>query len=122
MLYGRATDEGMASYWTKATGPTADILNDVPKVVLSRTLQAATWKYRELPRMAQFRSARETPAWQAWIQERHRYGVKRSLVARAGVELRPPTAYNRPLTPPTPSAARAVGIVPRLVHALATGS
>lgn len=50
VLYGRATYEGMASYWTKATGPTADFMNDVPKVVFSRTLQAATWKNTRLVR------------------------------------------------------------------------
>ena len=41
VLYGRATYEGMASYWAKATGPTADAMNDLPKIVFSRTLDAA---------------------------------------------------------------------------------
>jgi dihydrofolate reductase len=50
VLYGRATYEGMASYWTTATGPTADFMNDVPKVVFSRTLDAATWKNARLVR------------------------------------------------------------------------
>lgn len=48
-------------------------------------------------------------------------GVKRSFVASAGVPFRPPTAYNSPPTLPTPSAARAVGVAVRLVHALAPG-
>ena len=48
LLYGRTTYEGMASYWTKATGPIADFMNDVPKVVFSRTLEAATWKNARL--------------------------------------------------------------------------
>ena len=50
VLYGRATYEGMASHWTKATGPIADFMNDVPKVVFSRTLDAATWKNARLVR------------------------------------------------------------------------
>ena len=50
LLFGRATYEGMASYWTAATGPIADFMNDVPKVVFSRTLDAATWKNTRLVR------------------------------------------------------------------------
>src|SRR5688572_22109168 len=50
LLFGRATYEGMASYWTAATGPTADFMNDVPKLVFSRTLDAATWKNTRLVR------------------------------------------------------------------------
>ena len=50
LLYGRATYEGMASHWGKATGPTAEFMNDVPKVVFSRTLDAATWKNARLVR------------------------------------------------------------------------
>ena len=50
VLYGRATYEGMASYWGKATGPTAEFMNDVPKVVFSRTLEEATWKNTRLVR------------------------------------------------------------------------
>ena len=50
LLYGRATYEGMAKYWTTATGPTADFMNEVPKVVFSRTLDAATWKNARLVR------------------------------------------------------------------------
>ncbi len=50
LLFGRATYEGMASYWTSATGPIADFMNDVPKVVFSRTLDAATWKNARLVR------------------------------------------------------------------------
>ena len=50
LLFGRATYEGMASHWTTATGPIADFMNDVPKVVFSRTLDAATWKNARLVR------------------------------------------------------------------------
>lgn len=50
LLYGRATYEGMASYWSKATGPIADFMNEVPKVVFSRTLDAATWSNTRLVR------------------------------------------------------------------------
>jgi dihydrofolate reductase len=50
LLYGRATYEGMAGHWTTATGPIADFMNDVPKVVFSRTLDAATWRNARLVR------------------------------------------------------------------------
>ena len=50
LLYGRATYEGMFSYWSRATGPTAEFMNDVPKVVFSRTLEEATWTNTRLVR------------------------------------------------------------------------
>ena len=50
LLFGRATYEGMASHWTTATGPIAAFMNDVPKVVFSRTLDAASWKNARLVR------------------------------------------------------------------------
>lgn len=50
LLFGRATYEGMASYWTTSTGPIADFMNDVPKVVFSRTLDEASWKHTRLVR------------------------------------------------------------------------
>ena len=42
-IYGRATYEGMASYWPTAKGPFAEFMNAVPKVVFSRTLSSASW-------------------------------------------------------------------------------
>jgi dihydrofolate reductase len=50
LLFGRATYEGMASHWNSATDPIADFMNDVPKVVFSRTLDAATWRNARLVR------------------------------------------------------------------------
>jgi dihydrofolate reductase len=50
LLFGRATYEGMAAYWSTATGPIADFMNAVPKVVFSRTLDAATWSNTRLVR------------------------------------------------------------------------
>lgn len=50
LLFGRATYEGMAGYWAKATGPIADFMNAVPKVVFSRTLAAADWNNTRLVR------------------------------------------------------------------------
>ena len=50
LLYGRATYEGMASYWSAATGATAEFMNSVPKIVFSRTLAAATWANSRLVR------------------------------------------------------------------------
>ena len=50
VLYGRATYEGMARYWATATGATAEFMNSVPKIVFSRTLDAATWNNTRLVR------------------------------------------------------------------------
>jgi dihydrofolate reductase len=43
LVFGRVTYEGMAAYWQAATGAVADYMNSLPKVVCSRTLQAASW-------------------------------------------------------------------------------
>lgn len=44
LMFGRVTYEGMAAYWQTATGEVADYMNSLPKVVCSRTLQAASWR------------------------------------------------------------------------------
>jgi dihydrofolate reductase len=43
LVFGRVTYEGMAAHWTTAQGAIADDMNRLPKLVCSRTLQAATW-------------------------------------------------------------------------------
>ncbi len=43
LLFGRVTYEGMAAYWSTATGAVAEFMNRVPKVVFSRTLTKADW-------------------------------------------------------------------------------
>jgi dihydrofolate reductase len=48
LLFGRVTYEGMASYWTSATGEVADFMNSVPKAVFSRTLEKADWNNTSL--------------------------------------------------------------------------
>ena len=50
LLFGRATYQGMADYWTKEEGPIADFMNSVPKVVFSNTLDAAPWNNTRLVR------------------------------------------------------------------------
>lgn len=50
LLYGRNTYEGMAKHWSTATGAVAEFLNAVPKVVFSRTLDAADWHNSRLVR------------------------------------------------------------------------
>ena len=50
LLFGRVTYQGMADYWTTATGEIADFMNSVPKVVFSNTLDAATWNNTRLLR------------------------------------------------------------------------
>jgi dihydrofolate reductase len=43
LLFGRVTYQGMADYWSTAKGEIADLMNAVPKVVFSSTLDAASW-------------------------------------------------------------------------------
>src|SRR5690349_9005188 len=43
LLFGRLTYQGMADYWSAAKGEIADLMNAVPKVVFSRTLDTAPW-------------------------------------------------------------------------------
>lgn len=44
LVFGRVTYEGMAAYWTKEEGIIADLMNNIPKLVFSRTLETADWK------------------------------------------------------------------------------
>ena len=48
LLFGRVTYEGMAAYWTTATGEIADFMNNIPKVVFSKTLERADWSNTRL--------------------------------------------------------------------------
>lgn len=48
LVFGRVTYEGMAAYWTKAAGETAEqevaqLMNRIPKLVFSKTLKSADW-------------------------------------------------------------------------------
>lgn len=43
LVFGRRTYEGMAAHWTKTTGEIADLMNAIPKIVVSRTLKEAGW-------------------------------------------------------------------------------
>ncbi len=48
LLFGRVTYEGMAAHWSKETGPIADFMNRVEKVVASRTLEKTDWSNSRL--------------------------------------------------------------------------
>jgi len=50
ILFGRVTYEGMAAYWPAATDAVAGIMNRIPKVVFSKTLQRADWNNTRLVR------------------------------------------------------------------------
>jgi len=43
LVFGRVTYEGMADHWIKSTGIIADLMNAIPKIVISRTLTSADW-------------------------------------------------------------------------------
>jgi dihydrofolate reductase len=43
LVFGRVTYEGMAAYWKAEEGEIADLMNKIPKLVFSRTLQSVDW-------------------------------------------------------------------------------
>lgn len=48
LLFGRKTFEGMAGYWSTATGEVAQFMNSIPKVVFSNTLEMTKWSNTRL--------------------------------------------------------------------------
>ena len=48
LLFGRVTYEGMAGYWPSAKGEVVDRMNNIRKVVFSRTLEKASWNNTKL--------------------------------------------------------------------------
>lgn len=42
-IMGRTSYEDMAAVWPKSTGVYADLMNEIPKVVFSKTLTSAAW-------------------------------------------------------------------------------
>jgi dihydrofolate reductase len=49
-IMGRVTYEQMAAYWPTATGDYAAFMNDLPKVVFSKTLPTAEWPTSRIAR------------------------------------------------------------------------
>ncbi|WP_181776064.1 dihydrofolate reductase family protein [Amycolatopsis pittospori] len=49
-LMGRNTYEGMAGYWPGSDHPSAKAMNEIPKVVFSRTLESADWSETRIVR------------------------------------------------------------------------
>ncbi len=43
LLFGRRTYEGMAAYWQTAEEPVSELMNTLPKVVFSTTLEKPVW-------------------------------------------------------------------------------
>jgi len=43
LVFGRKTYEGMAAYWKTEKGEIAELMNKIPKLVFSRTLQSVDW-------------------------------------------------------------------------------
>lgn len=44
LIFARVTYEGMAAYWSTAKGEVAELMNKIPKLVFSRTLETAKWE------------------------------------------------------------------------------
>ena len=49
-LMGRVTYEAMAGYWPSSTHPYAALMNDIPKVVFSKSLDRADWPDSQIAR------------------------------------------------------------------------
>ena len=43
LVFGRKTYEGMAAYWKTEKGEIAELMNKIPKLVCSRTLNSVDW-------------------------------------------------------------------------------
>jgi dihydrofolate reductase len=43
LVFGRVTYEGMAAYWKTEKGEIAELMNKIPKLVCSRTLNSVDW-------------------------------------------------------------------------------
>ncbi|MEX0684998.1 MAG: dihydrofolate reductase family protein [Balneolales bacterium] len=43
LVFGRVTYEGMAAHWIEAEGVVAGLMNEIPKLVFSKTLKTADW-------------------------------------------------------------------------------
>lgn len=43
LVFGRVTYEGMAAYWKPEKGEIAELMNKIPKLVCSRTLDSVDW-------------------------------------------------------------------------------
>jgi dihydrofolate reductase len=52
IIYGEKTYKGMADFWSKADGETAEYMNKIAKVVCSKTLQVADWNNTKIVRDA----------------------------------------------------------------------
>lgn len=50
MLLGRRTYQDFAGHWPRQEGPIADFMNNIPKLVVSTTLDQAEWKNSTLIR------------------------------------------------------------------------
>ena len=70
LIFGRITYEGMARHWPRATGEIAASMNDLPKVVFSRTLGRVDWKNTRL--------VKDDPV--TWISEVKRQGTRNLFV------------------------------------------
>src|SRR5436853_187703 len=58
-IMGRATYEAMASVWPNTTGVYADVMNEIPKVVFSRTLTRADWPETPLGQLTMLKLPRD---------------------------------------------------------------
>ena len=43
LIFGRVTYEGMSAYWKNAEGKIAELMNDIPKLIFSKTLEEVDW-------------------------------------------------------------------------------
>jgi dihydrofolate reductase len=48
LVFGRTTYQGMAAYWATEKGEVAELMNAIPKLVFSRTLESADWSNTRL--------------------------------------------------------------------------
>ncbi|MGN6111118.1 MAG: dihydrofolate reductase family protein [Kofleriaceae bacterium] len=82
VLFGRASFEMLAPYWPAETGPLAERLNALPKLVLSRTLARADWNARVVSDVTEIARQKQQPgrdmvlfAGASALASLHRHGL-----------------------------------------------
>jgi dihydrofolate reductase len=97
-IMGRVTYEEMASFWPTSTAEYAAPMNEIPKVVFSRTLETATWPESSIARgdlADEIASLRSQPGGDiiAWGGARFAQALSRSRLIDEYAIVTPPVVY-----------------------------
>jgi dihydrofolate reductase len=97
-IMGRVTYEEMASFWPHSTAEYADPMNEIPKVVFSKTLKEASWPESSVARgelAEDIATLKEQPGGEiiAWGGASFAQALTRANLVDEYVLIRQPVAY-----------------------------